>query len=93
MSESKVAEAAREIVLRHARIKVPTLRPDHRLARDLGFDSLAYLLTVSDLEDRLGFVFPLERVDSLREATFAEVVQFLEGLVLEQPAPRVAEVG
>jgi len=58
------------------------MRPTHMedsvtLGADLGFDSLAFLLTISDLETRLGFCFPLERVHELVDISFGELVDLV----------------
>lgn len=63
-----------QIIRTHARIKPDIIERDHVLTRDLGFDSLAFLLAVSDLEDRVGFTFPLERVEELSQITVGELL-------------------
>jgi len=71
MTESSRDATIREIVRAHSRIDVAEILDSHVLTRDLGFDSLAFLLTLSDLEDRLRFRFPLEEVDHLRDISVA----------------------
>ena len=70
-------EIVREIVRAHARVDVVDVLESHVLTRDLGFDSLAFLLALSDLEDRLRFRFPLEEVDRLRDISVAELVRLV----------------
>ena len=67
----------REIVRAHARIDVGDILESHVLTRDLGFDSLAFLLALSDLEDRLGFRYPLEDVDGLRNISLGDLVRLV----------------
>ena len=69
--------AVREIVRAHARVQVPEILETHVLARDLGFDSLAFLLTLGDIEDRLRFRFPLEEVDRLRDISVGELARLI----------------
>lgn len=77
MSDVELVAAIRGIVLKHSRIRLAQISEGHTLARDLGFDSLAFLLTLSDLEDRLRFPFPLERVDELRDISFGDLVRLV----------------
>lgn len=63
------------IVVRNSRLKLEAVNDDHRLAGDLGFDSLAFLLAVGELESRLAVSFPLDRIDDLRELTFRDLVR------------------
>ena len=77
MTGSPTDAIVRKIVGAHARIDVGELLDRHVLTRDLGFDSLAFLLTLSDLEDRLRFRFPLDDVDSLRDITVADLVRLV----------------
>jgi acyl carrier protein len=78
MTEDSRAATVRQIVRAHARIDLAEILDGHVLTRDLGFDSLAFLLTLSDLEDRLRFRFPLEEVDRLRDISVAELVRLVE---------------
>ena len=77
MTRIELTAAVRDIVRSHARIAVPEIDDRQILTRDLGFDSLAFLLTLSDLEDRFRFRFPLENVDHLREVSFGELVHLV----------------
>ncbi len=77
MTGSSRDAIVREIVRAHARIDVGEILESHVLTRDLGFDSLAFLLALSDLEDRLRFRFPLEDVDGLRDISVAELVRLV----------------
>ncbi len=70
MEDADVVEAVRSIVQKHSRVPVPRVLAGHVLTRDLGFDSMAFLLLLSDLEARLQVVFPLERIDELRDISF-----------------------
>ena len=77
MTRVELTTAVRDIVRSHARIAVPEIEDRQILSRDLGFDSLAFLLTLSDLEDRLRFRFPLEEVDRLRDISVADLVRLV----------------
>ncbi len=80
MSPAQLSAELREIVQRHSRIRPERVLDHHVLARDLGFDSLAFLLTLTDLETRYRFDFPLELIDELQNLSFGE----LRGLVAGQ---------
>lgn len=82
MKDTDLREVVRSVVARHSRIHVDPIEPTHRLAADLGFDSLAFLLALSDLEDRIAFRFPDGEDDSLRDISVGE----LERLVLQSDA-------
>jgi len=77
MTGSSRNAVVREIVRAHARIDVGEILESHVLTRDLGFDSLAFLLALSDLEDRLRFRFPLEEVDRLRDICVADLLRLV----------------
>jgi len=77
MTRLELTAMVREIVRSHARIAVAEIDDRQILSRDLGFDSLAFLLTLSDLEDRLRFRFPLENVERLRDVSFGELVHLI----------------
>lgn len=78
MKDTDFKEVVRSVVAKHSRIHLDPIEPSHRLAADLGFDSLAFLLTLSDLEDRIAFRFPEGEGDSLQDMSVGE----LERLVL-----------
>lgn len=77
MSEGNLVATIRDIVRGHARIGVTEVRDSDVLASDLGFDSLAFLLTLSELEERLRFRFPLEEVDRLRDISVGDLVRLV----------------
>jgi acyl carrier protein len=77
MLDGEFVSAIREIVGRHCRIRHPEIEDRHTLARDLGYDSLSYLLTLSDLEARFKFHYPLEKVDQLRDISFRDLVRLV----------------
>ena len=82
MNEAEIRSVLAAIVVKRSRLKVDVVRDDHRLAEELGFDSLAFLMAVGDLEKELAVALPLDRIDDLRELTFGGLV----GLVVEQRA-------
>ncbi len=77
MPDVDLVAAIRQIVTKHCRIRLAEIQDRHTLARDLGYDSLAYLLTLSDLEDRFKFHYPLEKVDELRDISFRDLVRLV----------------
>lgn len=81
VSDDERVQAIREILLAHAKIPVRQVRDEDVLVRDLGYDSLAFVLALTDIERRLGLHFPLERVDELQHITFGELV----GLITAAP--------
>jgi acyl carrier protein len=82
MHDDAVRATVRAIVSQHSRVPIEPVEASHRLAADLGFDSLAFLLTLSDLEDRVGFHFPVDDDDNLRDISVGE----LERLVIDSRA-------
>lgn len=64
----------REAVARHSRIRLNGIRPGDRLAGELGFDSLAFVNLVLDLEDRLGIEIEPAEFVGLREVTFHDLL-------------------
>ena len=76
--DTSLAEELRRILARHAPIKGVAITPELRITRDLGFDSMAYLQTVTDLEDRLGIRLPYEAIDAMQDITFSELVGLVE---------------
>jgi len=80
MSPAELRTALEAIVVRNSRLKLAAVEDGQRLAVDLGFDSLAFLLAVGDLETQLQITFPLDRVDDLRNMTFRDLV----GIVSEE---------
>lgn len=85
MTEVEWAATVRQIVVAHSRIDVAEIHETHVLARDLGFDSLAFLLTLADLEERLRFRFPLEEVDRLRDISVGDLVRLVAAHRSGQP--------
>ncbi len=80
MSPTELRRTLESIVIRNSRLKLTGVEDGHRLAVDLGFDSLAFLLAVGDLESQLAITFPLDRIDDLREMTFRDLI----GIVSEE---------
>lgn len=87
MSPTELRSALESIVVRNSRLKLTSVEDDHRLAVDLGFDSLAFLLAVGDLETHLKIDFPLDRIDDLRDLTFRDLI----GIVAAERSRHVAE--
>ena len=88
VGSNELRGALEAIVMRNSRLDLRAVRDDHRLAADLGFDSLAFLLAVGDLESNLKVSFPLERIDDLRNLTFRDLVQ-----VVSEQRPQFAVEG
>ena len=74
MNEPELEAALAGIVIKNSRVQVKSVAREQCLAADLGFDSLAFLLTIGDLEERFGIAFPLERIEELSDITFGELV-------------------
>lgn len=87
MSPTELRETLESIVVRNSRLKLAAVEDGQRLAVDLGFDSLAFLLAVGDLESQLKVTFPLDRIDDLRNLTFRDLV----GIVSEERSRRALE--
>jgi len=68
----------REALVKHSRLRLETIRGDHYLSRDLGFDSFALLQVVLDLEDRLEIEIDPDKLAGLRDMTFQELVDLVE---------------
>lgn len=88
MSPSELRTALESIVVRNSRLKLAAVEDGQRLAVDLGFDSLAFLMAVGDLENQLKIEFPLDRVDDLRNLTFRDLV----GIVAEERSRHAAGI-
>jgi acyl carrier protein len=86
MSPTELRNALESIVVRNSRLKLAAVQDGDRLAVDLGFDSLAFLLAVGDLETQLKVNFPLDRIDDLRNLTFRDLV----GIVADERARTVS---
>jgi len=75
--QSDVEETLREIVRKNSRVRLASIDREHTLARDLGFDSFALLMALTDLESKLGLNLPLERIEALRDLSFGGLVAFV----------------
>jgi acyl carrier protein len=63
------------------------LKPDVRLARDLGADSLDYVALVMALEDRFAIDLPDEEVEQLR--TVQQLIEYVElAVAVQRPGNR-----
>ncbi len=90
MGEVEIALAVRTAIGKHARWHVPQLGDNQILTRDLGFDSLALLLAVTDVEERLGFNFPVEEVSDLQSVSVGDVVRLALSRLCGHTAPAQA---
>jgi acyl carrier protein len=79
MDDPKLEAILRAIVIKNAGIPIETVSDDQVLTEDLGFDSLAFVLSLADLEEKLGVAFPPQRVDQLGSMTFREIVDLVRG--------------
>ena len=97
MDEAQLEAALAEITHKHARLEVATIQSGHALSADLGYDSLAFLMLLSDLEDRFNVEFPLERIEELQDVTFGQLVELvgarLNGFRQERAAKQVSSDG
>ena len=78
MEESQVESALRALVLKNSRLELSSIAGQDTLAGDLGFDSLAFLSLLSDLEDTFGIPLPVEAVDELKDITFAQLIRMVD---------------
>jgi acyl carrier protein len=76
-SRGELIQALREIVTKHSRIKPAEVSEDAVLARDLGYDSLALLMAITDIENHFGFTFPVEQVEDLHAFSFRDLIRIL----------------
>lgn len=83
MGDRRVADALQRIVLRHRRVGSGPVVPDERLAADLGFDSMAFLMLISDLEADFGLEVPLERIDELQDLTVGRLTELVQAEIGE----------
>ena len=78
----------REIVMKNASFKLEAVGDDDKLAGDLGFDSLAFLMTLTDLQEQFDVEFPVERVDELKDISFRQLVRLVtEAVTVGQFTP------
>ena len=84
MEREPLADVLREIVRKHAAFAVGAIAEDDLVTGDLGLDSLGLLLSLGDVEERLGFSFPMERLGDVRELRFGAFVDLVRS-ALNQP--------
>jgi len=80
MDRDQVETLLRTIIAKHARVPVRSLAVDEALVEEAGFDSLALVMTLAELEETFRITFPVERVEEPARLTFRE----LAGLVHEE---------
>ncbi len=78
MDRAEVDAALRRIVVKNSALPIRSIAAEDSLTADLGFDSLALLTTLGDLEEQFGVPFPVEEVDELQNLRFADLVGFVE---------------
>ena len=66
------------VVMKNSRLELSSVAAGDTLAGDLGFDSLAFLSLLSDLEDTFGIPLPVEAVDELKDITFGQLTRMIE---------------
>lgn len=77
MDTRELEDVLRAIIVKNAGIPLETISDDQNLVRDLGFDSLAFILSLADLEQRLGVTISPERAEELAELSFRELVELV----------------
>jgi acyl carrier protein len=87
VEEARLEYALRVIVRKNSPLKPDSVSDDQLLTSDLGFDSMAFLTTISDVEDQLGVSIPLENLEELRHLRFKDMV----GLVVRHAGGHGAE--
>lgn len=63
-----------KIVIRNSRITIGRVSANHTLAGDLGFDSMAFLMLFTDLQETIGLDLPMEMIDDLKNLSFGGLV-------------------
>jgi acyl carrier protein len=74
MEGAEMESVLRGIVVKNAPRQIESVAHEHRLAEDHGLDSLAFVLSIADLEERLGVVIAPERAGEMAGLTFGELV-------------------
>lgn len=77
MSDRQVADAMHRIVLRHRRVGSGPVGDGEKLAADLGYDSMAFLMLISDLESEFALEVPLERIDELQDLSVGRLIELV----------------
>jgi acyl carrier protein len=77
MEPMNVEDTLRKIVRKNSRLEVDRISGEDTLAGDLGFDSLAFLMLLSDLEATFRVSIPVEKVEDLRDLSFQELVRLV----------------
>jgi acyl carrier protein len=78
MERSDIERTLKEIVLKNSRLKVASVSTEDTLTGDLGFDSLAFLTLISDLEETFGIPFPVEDVDEWKDVSFGRLAEMIQ---------------
>ena len=74
MNRHTLEDELRGIVKRNSRAEPDVIAHEHKLAGDLGFDSLAFLMLIGDLEQKFQLVVPMEKVEEFRDISFGDLV-------------------
>ena len=77
MDHPTVETELKQILIKNSALPISSIGADDSLTEDLGFDSLAFLLTLSDLEGRFRVAFPVEKLKDLRSLRFSDLVSFV----------------
>jgi len=79
-----VFDDVRELLVQELAVKPDMVKPDAKLAEDLGADSLDAAEIVSALEDKFGINISDE--EALQVASVAQIVQLVEQKLQTKPA-------
>lgn len=86
MDRAQIEAALKPILIKNSALSIKSVAAGDSLVEDLGFDSLAFLMTLADLEARFDAKFPVERAEDLRTLRFEDLVLFVERELARQSA-------
>lgn len=81
VAQEELESKLRSIVLQHSRIKAREATAESVLTRDLGFDSMAFLLTVSDIDEEYAVELEIEKIEDLANLTFGQLCDLVQGVL------------
>lgn len=84
MDQPQLETTLKQILIKNSVFPIKSISDGDSLAEDLGFDSLAFLVTVSDLEEGLSFAFPVEKVNDLKTLSFGDLVRIVRAELTPQ---------
>lgn len=80
MERRRIEKCLKDIIRRNSRFELESIEADQLLARDLGFDSLALVLALSEAESAFEVNIPMEDLGSFHDLSFGGLVSMIVGL-------------